>query len=330
MRRAFHGRPSASNSPSDPSSTTASSPSSGSAPDLQHIETVKTADATPTDTDKASELNHVDTKTSFMSLRKITSRKPKPKKEDPWKDWPENVYKPHEMPQLRYKRPADPKHRQHLEAYSLEKAFKGIGSKRRSRGSLYSPMGSRLPSRIGSIASRRSVAKTEGPSGSASVAEPSVQEDDMEGGGVENGKPHVAYACETRPVFWPPEFKSAPCCLENYRLTCKLLVGISRQNTRPDVTLNIDDNDQTSNLSTSRTAVPDLISSSSLDASSDDAGDISPSPLATSKTVTQGGSRAEAVNALPLSSHEPLPGKPFSEEELARALHKTAIATDNE
>lgn len=189
--------------------TTASCSSPSSSPDSPTIV------STPTEL----ELKPVDTKTSLRSLRKITSRKPKEVKKskrqikeeeeaEKWKDWPEHIYKPHEMPKLRYRRTPDPKHKEHLESYSWEKAFGGLGLRRRSRGSLYSPMGSRLPSRINSVASRKSRMgsrggrESVGPSRNQSVAEV-LDENEGEGGGVENGTrlldipthPHPPHPC---------------------------------------------------------------------------------------------------------------------------------------
>jgi hypothetical protein len=63
-----------------------------------------------------------------------------------------DFYQPGEkMPPLKYRRPVDPEHKMNLEAFSFKKAWR-----RRSHQSLYSPMGSRLPSRKGSFRSRRS------------------------------------------------------------------------------------------------------------------------------------------------------------------------------
>jgi hypothetical protein len=63
-----------------------------------------------------------------------------------------DFYQPGEkMPPLKYRRPVDPEHKKNLEAFSFKKAWR-----RRSHQSLYSPMGSRLPSRKGSFRSRRS------------------------------------------------------------------------------------------------------------------------------------------------------------------------------
>lgn len=70
------------------------------------------------------------------------------KEEEPESDF----YKPGEkMPPMKYRRPVDPEHKKNLEAFTWKKAWR-----RRSHQSLYSPMGSRLPSRKGSFRSRRS------------------------------------------------------------------------------------------------------------------------------------------------------------------------------
>ncbi|KAH7081034.1 hypothetical protein FB567DRAFT_118769 [Paraphoma chrysanthemicola] len=79
-------------------------------------------------------------------LSKIKSRQSK--NCDPDDDY----YKPGEkMPPLKYRRAVDPEHKKRLEAFSFSTAWRA-----RSRTSLYSPMGSRLPSRRGSCRSRRS------------------------------------------------------------------------------------------------------------------------------------------------------------------------------
>lgn len=63
-----------------------------------------------------------------------------------------DFYQPGEkMPPLKYRRPVDPEHKKRLEAFSFKTAWR-----RRSNASLYSPMGSRMPSRRGSFRSRRS------------------------------------------------------------------------------------------------------------------------------------------------------------------------------
>lgn len=54
-----------------------------------------------------------------------------------------NVYQPGEkMPPLKYRRPVDPAHKKHLESFDFASAWR-----RRSDCSIYSPMGSRMPSR---------------------------------------------------------------------------------------------------------------------------------------------------------------------------------------
>jgi hypothetical protein len=54
-----------------------------------------------------------------------------------------NVYKPGEkMPQSKYRRPVAKEHKEKLEAFSFANAWR-----RKSNGSTYSPMGSRMPSR---------------------------------------------------------------------------------------------------------------------------------------------------------------------------------------
>lgn len=79
-------------------------------------------------------------------LSKIKSRNSK--NTDPDDDY----YKPGEkMPPLKYRRAVDPEHKKKLEAFSFTTAWR-----RRSHTSLYSPMGSRLPSRRNSCRSRRS------------------------------------------------------------------------------------------------------------------------------------------------------------------------------
>lgn len=58
-------------------------------------------------------------------------------------------YKPGEkVPQPKYRRPVDPAHKARLEAFSFANAWR-----RMSNQSEYSPMGSRLPSRRGSVLS---------------------------------------------------------------------------------------------------------------------------------------------------------------------------------
>jgi hypothetical protein len=67
-------------------------------------------------------------------------------------DADDDYYKPGEkMPPLKYRRAVDPEHKKTLEAFTFGSAWR-----RRSHTSLYSPMGSRLPSRRNSCRSKRS------------------------------------------------------------------------------------------------------------------------------------------------------------------------------
>ncbi|KAF2715784.1 hypothetical protein K504DRAFT_367459 [Pleomassaria siparia CBS 279.74] len=68
-----------------------------------------------------------------------------------------NIYQPGEkMPPLKYRRPVAPEHKAKLEAFTWAKAWR-----RRSSQSLYSPMGSRMPSHKTSLSTigRRSVSR---------------------------------------------------------------------------------------------------------------------------------------------------------------------------
>jgi hypothetical protein len=59
------------------------------------------------------------------------------------KNFDSNVYQPGEkMPPLKYRRPVAPEHKEKLEAFTWSKAWR-----RKSQQSIYSPMGSRMPSR---------------------------------------------------------------------------------------------------------------------------------------------------------------------------------------
>lgn len=62
-------------------------------------------------------------------------------------------FKPGErMPPPKYRRPVAKEHKEKLEAFDFEKAWR-----RRSQQSVYSPMGSRYPSRRNSLTSRKSM-----------------------------------------------------------------------------------------------------------------------------------------------------------------------------
>ncbi|GAB7341896.1 hypothetical protein MBLNU457_g0206t1 [Dothideomycetes sp. NU457] len=66
--------------------------------------------------------------------------------------WPSNVYKPGEpMPRPKYRAPVKKEHKDKLDSFNFGSAWK-----RRSQQSIYSPMGSRVPSRRGSAATRPS------------------------------------------------------------------------------------------------------------------------------------------------------------------------------
>ncbi|OAG01976.1 uncharacterized protein CC84DRAFT_1167138 [Paraphaeosphaeria sporulosa] len=77
------------------------------------------------------------------------------------KNYDPNVYQPGEkMPPLKYRRPVAPEHKAHLESFDWAKAWR-----RKSTASIYSPMGSRMPSRKSSFSSfrtRRSVRSVHG------------------------------------------------------------------------------------------------------------------------------------------------------------------------
>ncbi|KAL8647949.1 MAG: hypothetical protein Q9226_006217 [Calogaya cf. arnoldii] len=92
-----------------------------------------------------SDLSQVQSKTSPKKARK------------PKIEYPENVYKPGEIPPSKYKGPYNQEHQVKLHAFRFKTAFQG---RRKSEQSLYSPMGSRLPSRKGSFLSRRSFARS--------------------------------------------------------------------------------------------------------------------------------------------------------------------------
>ncbi|KAJ4359976.1 uncharacterized protein N0V89_000535 [Didymosphaeria variabile] len=67
------------------------------------------------------------------------------------KNYDPNVYQPGEkMPPLKYRRPVAPEHKAHLESFDWGKAWR-----RKSTSSIYSPMGSRMPSRKSSFQSFR-------------------------------------------------------------------------------------------------------------------------------------------------------------------------------
>ena len=85
--------------------------------------------------------------TSAINKKEKKSRVHRFNRTDPkWENWPEHVYKPHEIPDPKYKRPPTKEHKQHLENYTWD-ADVHADDRRGSAASQYSPMGSRLPSR---------------------------------------------------------------------------------------------------------------------------------------------------------------------------------------
>ena len=75
------------------------------------------------------------------------SKEPKPR-------YPSNVYAPGEpMPRPKYRGPVSKQHQENLSAFSFASALEGL--RRKSGISQYSPMGSRLPSRLGSKSSTK-------------------------------------------------------------------------------------------------------------------------------------------------------------------------------
>ncbi|KAI4107954.1 MAG: hypothetical protein L6R37_001386 [Teloschistes peruensis] len=102
---------------------------------------------------KAFGKSHDDASESSSDLSHVQSKASTKKSKKPKVEYPDNVYKPGEIPESKYKGPYDKQHQQKLHAFSFANAFQG---RRKSVQSLYSPMGSRIPSRVGSFISRRS------------------------------------------------------------------------------------------------------------------------------------------------------------------------------
>ena len=76
-------------------------------------------------------------------------------------------YKPGEMPKLKYRGPVDKEHKRRLHAFSFPTSFPNP-ARRRSGQSLYSPYGTRLSSRRGSVLT---ISHSEGPSRQVSQVE---------------------------------------------------------------------------------------------------------------------------------------------------------------
>lgn len=89
--------------------------------------------------DDGSDLTHTSSK---------SSKKQKAEQAD-------NVYKSGElMPKPKYRGPYNKEHQEKLSSFSFSDAWK---SRRKSDNSMYSPLGSRLPSQVGSLKSRKSL-----------------------------------------------------------------------------------------------------------------------------------------------------------------------------
>ncbi|KAF2148451.1 hypothetical protein K461DRAFT_64379 [Myriangium duriaei CBS 260.36] len=93
-------------------------------------------------------------KKAFKSSSPASSKNPSPTiVQAETTRWPSNVYRPDEpMPRPKYRAPVKKEHKEKLEAFNFASSWR-----RRSHVSLYSPMGSRLPSRRGSRANRDSL-----------------------------------------------------------------------------------------------------------------------------------------------------------------------------
>ncbi|MCJ1463240.1 hypothetical protein MMC07_001845 [Pseudocyphellaria aurata] len=131
----------------------------------------------------------------LTTVSSATSRKEKKQK----REYPDNVYKPGEvMPRPKYRAAYNKEHQEKLSAFSFGDAWK----RRKSDQSQYSPMGSRLPSMVGSL--RRMSLATGSRDRKQSVATETVDEnidrdDDVSNVGLsrqvtrdENGRPRTA------------------------------------------------------------------------------------------------------------------------------------------
>ena len=104
-----------------------------------------------TDTSLASggvlEPSNTNSSLKKATLRWRRSKEPKPR-------YPSDVYAPGEpMPRPKYRGPVNKQHQENLSAFSFASALEGL--RRKSGISQYSPMGSRLPSRLGSKSSTK-------------------------------------------------------------------------------------------------------------------------------------------------------------------------------
>lgn len=110
---------------------------------------------------------------NLTQVSSTSSRKEKKQK----REYPDNVYKPGEvMPKPKYRAAYNKEHQDKLSAFSFGDAWK----RRKSDQSQYSPMGSRLPSVVGSLRRMSLTAGTRSrkPSLAAEKVEESTDRDD--------------------------------------------------------------------------------------------------------------------------------------------------------
>ena len=98
-------------------------------------------------TSDGSDLTQSTTKTSTKSAKKKKAEKEKTSGDN------DIYYKFGEQPRLKYRGPYNRQHQEKLHAFSFSDAF---SMRRKSQTSEYSPMGSRMPSRTGSLLTRES------------------------------------------------------------------------------------------------------------------------------------------------------------------------------
>ncbi|KAL8962456.1 MAG: hypothetical protein Q9193_001137 [Seirophora villosa] len=115
---------------------------------------------------------------SALDLSQLQSKPSSKKVKKQKSEFPEDVYKPGEIPESKYKGPYNKAHQQKLHAFSFASAFQG---RRKSDQSLYSPMGSRMPSRMNSFISRRTRSRQQ------SRVEDTLMENSEADDAVENG-----------------------------------------------------------------------------------------------------------------------------------------------
>ena len=133
-----------------------------------------------TRTTSASDPNALTT-TATSDSKKSKSSKQKAAK-DP------NRYAPGEMPKPKYRGPYNKAHQEKLHAFSFGEALDN--ARRKSSQSQYSPRGSKMPSRRGSLVGRFLGGNKR--TGSKS-GEEGLRESEKEEGGVENGEPGPFY-----------------------------------------------------------------------------------------------------------------------------------------